>query len=65
MWAISWAMTVADALELGERGGGRVDEQRRLAIGDAAEVLHGAEGEVGDRDHVELVAGVGDVEVRR
>ena len=42
---------------------GRVDEQQDLAEGDAAEVLHGAEGEVGHGDQVELVARVGDAVV--
>ena len=51
------------ALALGERRRRRVDEQVGLAEGDAAQVLHRAGGEVGDRDQVELVAGVGDVEV--
>jgi hypothetical protein len=40
-----------------------VDEQRRLPEGHGAEVLHGAEGEVGHGDEVELVAGVGEPEV--
>ena len=40
-----------------------VDEQQRLAEGDAAEVLHRSEREVGDGDEVQRVAGVGDVEV--
>ena len=34
-----------------------------FAVRDAAEVLHRALGEVGNRDHVELLARVGDVEV--
>ena len=63
MWAISWAMTSATALQLGLGGGGRVDEQDRLAEGDAAQVLHGAEGEVGHGDQVELVARVDDAVV--
>ena len=54
---------VDDALQLGLGGVLGVDEEERLAEGDAAEVLHGAEGEVGDGDEVELVARVGDAEV--
>ena len=37
--------------------------ERRFAVGDAAEVLHRARREVRDSDHVELLAGIGDVEV--
>ena len=48
-------------------GGGDllVDQEHRFPVGDASEVLHGAEGEVGDRHHVDLVAGVGDAVVVR
>ena len=46
---------VGDALQLGLGGRVGVDEQQHLAEGDAAEVLHGPEGEVGDGDEVELV----------
>ena len=56
---------VGDALELDSGRLAGVHEEGRLAEGDAAEVLHGAESEVGDRDQVELVAGVGEVEVLR
>ena len=63
MWAISWLTTSATRCRSTWLRGGRVDEQRRLPERDAAEVLHGAEGEVGDGDEVELVARVGDAEV--
>src|SRR5690606_28991414 len=53
---------VDDRLQLGLGGRGRVDEQEALAEGDAAQVLHRPEGEVGDGDEVELVARVGQVE---
>jgi hypothetical protein len=38
----------------------RIGQQQALAIGDAPEVLHRARGEVGQRQHVELVGGVRD-----
>ena len=54
---------VDDVLELALGGVLRVGEEQRLPEGDAAEVLHGAEREVGDGDEVHRVARVGDVEV--
>ena len=54
---------VDDVLQLALRGVLRIGEQERLPERDAAQVLHGAEREVGDRDQVHRVAGVGDVEV--
>ena len=63
MWASSWAMTSATRCSSGWVAGRRVDEQQRLAEGDAAEVLHRAEGEVGHGDQVDLVARVGDAVV--
>ena len=62
MWAISWATTSATR-SISARAAVRVDQQGRLAEDDAAEVLHGAGGEVGHGDEVELVAGVGNREV--
>jgi len=47
----------------GERRGGRIGEQRHLAEGDGAGVLHGAGLEVGDADLVELAERVGEAEV--
>ena len=63
MWAISWAITSATRCSSAWVAGRRVDQQQRLAEGDAAEVLHRAEGEVGHGDEVELVARVGDAVV--
>ena len=63
MWASSWAMTSVTFCSSGWVAVVGVDEQQDLAEGDAAEVLHGAEGEVGDGDEVELVARVGDAVV--
>ena len=60
MCASSWWMTSATFMQLGLRRPFRVDEQQHLAERDAAEVLHRAEREVGDRDQVALVARVGD-----
>ena len=54
---------VGDDLELGLTRARRIDEEEDLAEGHAAEVLHGAEGEVGDGQEVDLVTGVGDVVV--
>ena len=54
---------VDDVLQLALGGVLGVGEQERLAERDAAEVLHGAEREVGDGDQVHRVARVGDVEV--
>ena len=47
----------------GDGGGFFVEEEVGLAVGDAAEVLHGAGFEVGEGDHVELGHGVLDAEV--
>ncbi len=52
-----------DAFELVAGRVGGVGEQRGLTECHASEVLHGTEGEVGDRDEVELVAWVRLVEV--
>ena len=57
MWAISWAITSATRWSSGWVERSRVDEQRRLAEGHAAEVLHGAEREVGHRDRSSLSPG--------
>ena len=54
---------VGDHLEVVVRRQVRVDQERGLAEGDRAQVLHGAEREVGDGDQVELVARVGQAEV--
>ena len=54
---------VGHALELRPGRLVLVDEERRVAEGDAAQVLHGAGGEVRDGDEVHLLARVGDVEV--
>ena len=54
---------VGDRSQLGLGGAVGVDQQRGLAVGDAAEVLHRARREVGERDHVELVARVRDAVV--
>ncbi len=65
MWASSCVIDVGDTLELGAGRLVLVDEQRGVAEGDAAQVLHGTGGEVRNGDEVHLVAGVGDVEVLR
>ncbi len=52
-----------DVLLGGDGGGLGVDEEVGLAVGDAAEVLHGAGFEVGEGDHVELGHGVLNAEV--
>ena len=46
-------------------GGGvvGVNQQRSLAVGDAAPVFHRSRGEVGDCDMVQLGQGIGDAEV--
>ena len=49
---------VGHALELAVRGGALVDQERGLAEGDRAEVLHRSGGEIRDRQEVELVARV-------
>ena len=49
---------VGDVLEFGLRRLLRVDQQQRLAVGDAAGVLHRALREVGQRDHVDLAIGI-------
>ncbi len=56
---------VGDTLELGAGGLVLVDEQRRVAERDASQVLHRAGGEVRNGHQVDLVPGVGDVEVLR
>jgi hypothetical protein len=56
---------LGDAHELHLGGVVGVGEQGRLPVGDAAQVLHGAEGKVGDGDVVDLVARVGDGKVVR
>ncbi len=48
---------------VGDGSGLRVEQQVGLAVGDAAEVFHGAGLEVGQGDHVELGHGVLDAEV--
>ena len=63
MWASSCAITSATRSSSVRAAFVLVDEQRRVAEGDAAQVLHGAGGEVGDGDEVDLLARVGDVEV--
>ena len=50
---------IGDVLQLGLGGELGVDQQQGLAVGDAARVLHGALREVGQRDHVDLLVGVG------
>ena len=54
---------VGDQLLFVLGAGGGVDEHHVLAERDAAEVLHGAGGEVGERDEVDLVARIGDAVV--
>ena len=61
--AISCATTFGYVLLDGDGGGLGVDEEVGLAVGDAAEVLHGAGLEVGEGDHVELGHGVLNAEV--
>ena len=63
MWASSWATTSATRSSSARAARGRIDQQRGVAEGDAAQVLHGAGGEVGDGHQVHLLARVGDVEV--
>ena len=63
MWASSWAMTSTTASSSDWVAVVGVDQQQRLAVGDAAEVLHRAEREVGHGDHVHLVARVDDAVV--
>ena len=58
MWASSCATTSATRSQLGVGRRRLVDQQRGLAEGDRAQVLHGARREVGDRQQVELVARV-------
>ena len=61
--AISWATTSATFFLRADGGGLLVDQEVGLAVGDAAEVLHGAGLEVGEGDHVELGHGILDAEV--
>ena len=56
---------LGDALAFGQGRRLGVDQQGGLAVGDQSQVLHRAETEVGNRNHVELVARVGDREVVR
>ena len=49
---------VGDALQLRVRRGGLVDEEGGLAERDGAQVFHGAGGEVGNGEEIQLVAGV-------
>jgi hypothetical protein len=56
-----WCASSCHALLLLRAGGGLVDHERHLAIGDQAPVLHGAHGELGDADHVQLGQRVGDL----
>ena len=56
---------LGEALQLGPGGVVRIREQDCLAEGHAAEVLHRSRREIGDRDEVELLAGVGNGEVAR
>ena len=65
MWAISWATT--SAITCSSACVAVVGSTRRRALPerDAAEVLHRAEGEVGQGDEVELVARIRDAEVAR
>ena len=55
---------VRHAHPLGLRRLLRVEEQQHLAEGDATQVFHGPEGEIGNGDEVQLLAGVGDVVIR-
>ena len=54
---------IGDQLALALGGRGRIDEQQVLAERDAAQVLHRAGGEVGQRQQVDLVARIGDAVV--
>ena len=38
----------------------RVEQQQRLAVGDAPEILHRSSRKIGQRDHVDLLAWIGD-----
>jgi hypothetical protein len=49
---------VGHALDLGVRGRPLVHQERRLAKGNGAHVLHGPRREVGNGEEVELVAGI-------
>ena len=51
---------IGEVLQLELGGGLRVGQQQVLAIGDAAQVLHCAGGEIGKSEHVDLVAGIRD-----
>ena len=63
MWASSWAITSATRCSSGWVAASGSTSSSDLAERDAAEVLHGAEREVGHGDQVELVARVGDAVV--
>ena len=63
MWASSWATTSATTSRSLWVLVAGIDEQQVLAERDAAEVLHRAGGEVGQREQVDLVARVRDAVV--
>ena len=54
---------IGQVLQLELCGGGRVGQQQALAVRNGAEVLHRTGGEVGERQHVALIGGVGDAVV--
>ena len=54
---------LSDPHQLGLGGAFAVEQKGGLSVGDRSEVLHRSPGEVGDGDHVHLVARVGDVVV--
>ncbi len=62
MWAISWETTSAIRSSSRRDAALRIDQEEGFAEGDAPQVLHGPEGEVGDGEEVELLGGVGDAE---
>ncbi len=61
--AISWATTRATFFFASMEADLRIEQQVGLAVGDGAEVLHGAGLEVGNGDEVELLERVGNAEV--
>ena len=65
MCASSWAMTSATRSSSARAASSCVDQEGGVAERDAAQVLHRTGGEVRNGDQVDLVAGVGDVEVLR
>ena len=54
---------IGDALELGTGGFIGIDQQRGFTKGDGAQILHGAGGEIGDGDQIQLIAGIRDAVV--